>query len=107
MGILSSIKNLFMPKAKEATQKLGVDSAIVDKLEELLAKLDGSGLNLSDSVTGAESALKEGIAGFKNGGLDLSALIEKAKGLLGGLEGIELPAEISGIVNAVKGLLGK
>ena len=107
MGFIAKLKEKFQGKAKEAATKLGIDDAIVTKFEELVDKLEKfeEEGKLNEAATSAVASFKEAIASFKENGLDASALLEKAKGLLGNLKDIELPDEIKGIVEKVKGLI--
>ena len=99
MSILSGIKDLF----KGTASKLGLDDALVSKLEELTGKLEG--VDLGETVTKAVSTLKDAISGFKSGKVDASALLEKGKSLISKLDGVELPDNIKGLVEKVSALI--
>ena len=107
MGIWESIKKIILPKAKEIVNNLNLDDAATGLLGDLAGKLDGLKAEgkLSELADKALEAFKSALSAFKVDPSKMTALLEKGKALLGSLEGIELPEEVSGLVEKAKALL--
>ena len=109
MGLMDKVKGLFGSKqVQDIADKLGLDDAAVGVFDNLVEKLGDLFQNgkLTELAGNALNAFKPALNAFKADGSGKEDLLAKGKNLLGSLQGVELPDEISGLVEKVKGFLG-
>lgn len=104
MSLMDTMKGLLSSGAKSVAA-----DALPAVLKELINKLEtlvGKG-GLQDAAVKAIDTFKPYLAQLQNKEISLDAFTGKVESLVKSLDGAELPADISGILNTVKGLLNK
>lgn len=103
MGLMDQLKNL---SHSGLTEKLGLDSKVGEALEGLAAQLEELAKEgkLDDIAKNALASFRPGLEKFQSS-KDLGGLLEKGKAFIEGLSKAELPDELRGVIDKIKGML--